>query len=498
MLAEITSPPLPSRNRWSTSSIRSTSSELQDKDLPQVPHSENTIAENDGIKFKADDSLSFISAVRQQELYSLPMMNEAFNGVINDPTFHQHLVVPELTTLAYQESDQFWNTIIHDYSDQWIRRREVDKLEAEILKGITPEYRSVVYLKTLQVRYKFSQDHTFGELLKRSSKTRDSLSNLSDKQEVIELVLLALDVHEDLEANLPFAKEKIVDKYLINVAELLTTVPELSEEKRFFILTKLYKLYSSVNQEEFMYKVNRSLEDKLDSFKHIASQGINWSAYYKKLIPELIWGKFDQDVSFKILDLIVFEGFDFLLRLILWTFLRNDTKLASLSGDDLLTFIQSQEFYSESINLEAVLELEPPVITYENEFYLMEANSLSNNKNELRNLNEVHDELVLKINNMKIQIEELQSTHTEISQQSEEYNVSLTEAELKRKELIAERDQLQKKYEHLTMKENLANTIKANQEFSQRNRELQQQLQAMKQSIEDKKHKMAKAMVNNQ
>lgn len=145
-----------------------------------------------------------------------------------------------------------------------------------------------------------------------------------------------------------------------------------------------------------------------------------------------------------------------------------------------------------------MLQLQPPLITYENEYYLMEANSLSNNKNELRNLSEVHDDLLLKINNMKVQIEQLQSTHTEISQQSEEYNIDLTEAEVKRKALLEEKERLQKRYEHLTMKENLANTIKANEEFSQRNVELQQQLEALKKSIEEKKHKIAKAMVNNQ
>merc|ERR1712110_1313953 len=148
-------------------------------------------------------------------------------------------------------------------------------------------------------------------------------------------------------------------------------------------------------------------------------------------------------------------------------------------------------------DLQKVLQLQPPLITYENEYYLMEANSLSNNKNELRNLSEVHDDL-LKINNMKVQIEQLQSTHTEISQQSEEYNIDLTEAEVKRKALLEEKERLQKRYEHLTMKENLANTIKANEEFSQRNVELQQQLEALKKSIEEKKHKIAKAMVNNQ
>ncbi|KAI5968426.1 hypothetical protein KGF57_000120 [Candida theae] len=399
-----------------------------------------------------------------------------------------------------KKSAQFWNKILRDYSNQWVTRHEVDKVETEILKGIPSEYRAPVYLKTLQVRYKFTQNNTFDELLRQSTKLREeTVSKLSKEQEVVELVSLVLVVLEGSEASASFANDVAITRYLVSCAELLAVVPNFSREQRFFVLFKLYKSYSLVKQEEFVYKINRALEDKLGSFKHLVSQGVNLSAYYKKLVPELIYGMFGrEEASFRIFDLIVFEGFDFLLRLIAWAFLKNDNKLASLSGDELLTFMQSQEFLSEPIDFGKILKLELPLITYENEFYLMEANSLSNNTNELRNLSEVHDELLLKIDSMKVQIKELQSTHTEISQQSEEYNENLMDAEVKRKDLIAEKERLQKKYEHLTMKENLANTIKANEEFSQRNVELQHQIEALKKSIGDKKHRLSKAVVNSQ
>ncbi|CAD1813357.1 hypothetical protein FOB58_005072 [Candida parapsilosis] len=501
MSAEPTSPPLPPRpHLGSPPEHRNTSNSQQEKEVPPVPHSDNKNLENASIRIQADDSLSFISAVRQSEIFNSPGMNETFTGLVNDSSFHQHLVIPDLDeTLNDQDSVQFWNEIIWDYSNQWIRRREVDKLETEILKGIPSDYRSIVYLKTLQVRYKWNQDVSFAELLKRSSKFNNGISKHSDKQEVVELVSVILLLVEEPELNARSANVATLERYLVSLAELLTTIPGLSEERRLFVLIKLYKLYSLVKSEEFIYKINRSLEDKSESFKHVASQGINLSGYYKRLIPELFFGKFDLEVSLKILDLFVFEGFDFLLRLISWAFLQSDAKLAPLSGDDLLTFLESKDFFSDfNLDLQKVLQLQPPLITYENEYYLMEANSLSNNKNELRNLSEVHDDLLLKINNMKVQIEQLQSTHTEISQQSEEYNIDLTEAEVKRKALLEEKERLQKRYEHLTMKENLANTIKANEEFSQRNVELQQQLEALKKSIEEKKHKIAKAMVNNQ
>lgn len=125
-------------------------------------------------------------------------MNETFTGLVNDSSFHQHLVIPDLDeTLNDQDSVQFWNEIIWDYSNQWIRRREVDKLETEILKGIPSDYRSIVYLKTLQVRYKWNQDVSFAELLKRSSKFNNGILKHSDKQEVVELVLVILLLVEE-------------------------------------------------------------------------------------------------------------------------------------------------------------------------------------------------------------------------------------------------------------------------------------------------------------
>lgn len=169
----------------------------------------NKSTESDRIQFQADDSLSFISAVRQLELYNLPVMNEAFHGVINDPSFNQHLVIPDLDeTTNEQESVQFWNRIIRDYSNQWIRRREVGKLETEILKGIPSGFRAPVYLKTLQVRYKFNQDNTFGELSKRSSKFKEDILKLSDKQEIVELVLLVSNIMGDVGTNVLYKRRR--------------------------------------------------------------------------------------------------------------------------------------------------------------------------------------------------------------------------------------------------------------------------------------------------
>ena len=86
----------------------------------------------------------------------------------------------------------------------------------------------------------------------------------------------------------------------------------------------------------------------------------------------------------------------------------------------------------------------------------------------------------------------MQATHLEISNQSEEYTTNLNKAEAENKNLTKTEAELQEKYQQLTMAENLSNTIKANEEFSQRNEELEQQIVSLKKSVEEKKAKLTK------
>lgn len=68
----------------------------------------------------------------------------------------------------------------------------------------------------------------------------------------------------------------------------------------------------------------------------------------------------------------------------------------------------------------------------------------------------------------------------------------LSEAEIENQKLLKRQAELQEKYQNLTMAENLSNTIKANQEFSQRNFELELQIKNLQNSIEEKNAKLAK------
>ncbi|KAI3402596.2 hypothetical protein KGF56_004688 [Candida oxycetoniae] len=478
MTTDITSPPLPPRKEERVvvgSPDFSATIDLK-KALPELP--------NEGLKFTPDDSLSHISLIRQMKLYSSPAMNNSYSVISNDASLS---VKPLPETEANEDS--FWLRVISDYSNQIVRNENAEVLETNIINGIPLELRGRVYSKTLEIKYKFNSKRELEACLKRGGDSKPSSEDVLIPSEDVVKSIRSLDASNQ-EVN------KALEVFLSSVYELLYEIP-MSDEERFFILLKIYQWYMTIKEDEFMYKVSRALEDSLGCFSHISSQGINWSIYYRSILPNLLCGMFSKELNLLLFDLIVFEGIDFILRLLLWCFMENQENLASLEGDDLFSFINSPEFFSPVKNgdISQILKLSPPVILYENEFYLMKANSLSNNRNELSNLKEVHEDLVVKINNTKHNIEDLQLTHTEISEQSNQYTSDLETALQEKEQLNKERAELQSKYEHLTMKENLANTIQANKEFSQRNEDLKSQVDNLKKIVEQKKIKLAKVSV---
>ena len=113
-----------------------------------------------------------------------------------------------------------------------------------------------------------------------------------------------------------------ISRFIINVCILLGTFPEASQEDVLYLLLKFNKLYTCLNKDEFFYKVSRSLEEGLaDIFKHISVQGINLNSLFRSILVQLFSSELlDEEVCLRVLDFVVFEGFDFVLRSILYLF----------------------------------------------------------------------------------------------------------------------------------------------------------------------------------
>lgn len=391
--------------------------------------------------------------------------------------------------------NEFWLSIVNDYSDEYVRNNQMGKVEEQILLGVPTNVRGMVYLKTMQV--KTCMDSTsYNSFVKRaklaSFESGDQFLSfepeLSQIMQVYEYCLL-----ETSPAVAP-ALSKTVNKFITGAAPLIMAIEGLEAPETLAILLKLTSVYSRLTKEEYYYKSNRALEDLVnDEFVHITKQGIDLTKLYQEILTAFFLSKASIETLRSVLDLLIFEGFDFLIRLTCAKFQEEKDAISALSGDKLAEYLFAESFIN-SVSLDTLqqsLKVELPIVKYENEFHLMNANTI--NDNELTNLKETNHDLALKIAELRKKSENLKKTHDEILTQSQEYSTKLGDAETKRINLGELRTSLEEKYAQLTMQENLTNTIKANRDISKGNSELELQISEMEKKIESKRAKLAKA-----
>ncbi|RLV82746.1 hypothetical protein JA9_003876 [Meyerozyma sp. JA9] len=505
----------------------STASSVAPPPLPERDH--HTGVDTSILTYSLQDNLSTISMIRQHSLYLTPILNETSDlfGVA-DLQNKLQLWLDDIGSASVEapESGSFWKELLLD--PVWrpvgdkvdISRENEDKevgvIEKHLISGIEDNLRPLVYFKILQIRIKLHKE-SYNNLLRRainSNSSRDAYidslqvdTNLTEVLKVFNYytneVISAKGARFDAMNNDSVASSNESfsnlppNNFIIHVSQLIAQMPNLTNEDTFYLLLKLNKLFINLLKEEFFYKANRTLEDLVpEVFLHITKQGINLTTFFKRVLFSFFAEKLPSQMAlFKVLDFVVFEGFDFMHRLFAFVFTFNRDKICSLDGDELQTYIYSQDFFSalaESVAFEEILKIEPTIIKYENDYYLLHANSLNANNLELTNLKENNDDLIIKIQELNQQLENLRTTHTEILSQSDDHDKKLNDVTSKNSQLVQLKLELEQKYENLTMKENLKNTIKANREFSQRNSELEKSIEALKKKVDEKSAKLAK------
>lgn len=399
--------------------------------------------------------------------------------------------------LAAVESEAAeWDAIIRDYSDEFIRTNRVGEVEKLILTGIPTIVRPLVYLKTMRVRSCMEQV-SYQSVVKRAKTANwecSSVPEVSFPEDVAEL----LQVYEYClkEGNSSVLEPDVTTKkFIAGVIPFLASLHGLSKPEVLALVFKFGALVNRASKSEFYYKCSRAVED-VDSevFMHIAKQGIDISELYKAVLLDLFSSTISNEVLLCVLDLIVFEGIDFLVRLTAAQFGEHSARILASHNDVLSNFIFSPEFMlSITTNtIRKATDTEISLIKYENEFHLMSANAISGNDNELSNLKDANEDLSLRINDMKLKIDNLKKTQAEILTQSEEFATKLQAALDEKKGLSELAEELQAKYAHLTMTENLSNTIQANKDISSGNADLETQIAALKKKVETKKAKLEK------
>lgn len=391
-----------------------------------------------------------------------------------------------------------WDAIIRDYSDEFIRKNRINDVEKLILDGIPSNVRPLVYLKTMRVRNHI-EPVSYQSVVKRAnSANREKEGAVFPVSSLPEDVAELLQVYEYCVKEVSSSAQEpdvTTIKFVGGVLPFLASLPGLSKPEVLALMFKFGALVNRASKSEFYYKCSRAVEDAdSEVFLHIAKQGIDISELCKSIVLDLLSRSISKDVLLCVLDLIVFEGIDFLVRLTAALFDEHSVRIMASVNDELAGYIFSPEFLL-SISTETIrkaTETDISLIKYENEFHLMSANAISGNDNELSNLKDANEDLSLRINNLRQKIESLKKTQAEILTQSDEYTKKLQAALQEKKELTELAEELRYRYSHLTMNENLSNTIQANRDISTGNADLEAQIAVLKKKVEDKKAKLEK------
>lgn len=456
-------------------------------------------------------SLSKLLVKRQLESYTLPIMNE-MSDLFAVKSLSDNVIKQKIDkVLELNEGDDFWSEFIAVDENKLTAYGNNSELESELIKGIPPKYRGVVYMKVFHIKYQLSKEK-YMNLLNKSVKTKsdndDDIESVEDQKGKNALrvfnyytneILLGnnkMDIinNDDLLTNF-YQSNELNIKFLVKIGDLLSRIPDVHEEEILYILLKFNKLLINLNKDQLLYEINRSIEDIVEEpFIHISKNGCD----LKQIIRSEIFKNFmsikDVDFMYHIIDFILFQGFAFLARLFVFVFKQSREEILLLEGDELNQFLLEGKAIDRLTvdDIQDIIKIEPDIIKYENEYYLVHINSLNNNNNELLNAQEVNRELNRKIEQLNLEIENIKTTHTDILVQSTEYEAKVKSAEDENEKLGQQYAKLKQQFDTLTMKDNLDNTIKANKEFSERNQELQDQIEAIKALIDTKLQKLNK------
>ncbi|CUM62639.1 uncharacterized protein PRCAT00000193001 [Priceomyces carsonii] len=506
-------PPLPPRAEdeipidTGSDTVKESSNSEMGKNVQGSQANSSNTSGSPSLSVNLDDGLSAISMIQQQELYNSPWMNECFDAFTFDNLWNDN-IINELraTENKYFDEDKFWYDLITNSINRLLVEKRAGEIEKHISNGIPLELRPLLYMKIMQLKNKLTKE-SYNSMLKRAtafeiqeeeknkapvnpfkSGRSNDIFKIYDYYARVLISANGSSVISGEDSSVPLETTVIIS----NLIKVLSESSIAQNEKILSLALKFHKFLSSLSKGELYYKVSRSLEDKLpDLFLHLTKQGIDLRIIYHKALSDVLL-RDESDISVKFLDFIIFEGFNFIIRYIVYLFNERKESLLSLSGNSLFQYFVSDDFLKIAIQFDSIMEFEPNLIKYENEYHLIHVNSLNNNNNELINLKEVSEALHSKIKDLNHQIENLNTTHEEILGQSKDISVKLGTALKEKESLNILKKELQEKYEALTMKENLKNTIKANKEFSDRNSELESQISELKKKVQDKRIQLAK------
>ncbi|ODQ78552.1 hypothetical protein BABINDRAFT_162758 [Babjeviella inositovora NRRL Y-12698] len=434
----------------------------------------------------------------------------------------------KLCAVAEQQGADWswWETLLGDYA----RKPVLLEMEQNLnqLQGFPCDARGVLYLSILRAKSALLED-AYAEMVAsgRACDKNDELNillenysrELADSKDAkgLKTLLRCFTIYT---GDIPSAHVVNVALVLHGASTTSALSPEslvdLSEAETFSVLLKFDAIYSDLNKDEFYYKMSRTLEDTLPAvYLHLTAQGVILSSFYKKILSfEFFKDMFTADVNketagsttaqfvLQNMDMVVLQGVDYFTKFILHVFTAHQERILASNLNQQTQFLHVELLNTENYSVAssssdfsdeeptfftATLYLTPDFIKYENEYNLLNNNSLNLNNTELINLKETNEDLTSKLQELNSKFEHLNKNHLAIVQENQEILQELAAQSADTTRLSARRDALAAQVQQLGMNEEILQTRERNEKFGAVNDELKQQIEETKRDLEAKR-----------
>lgn len=393
----------------------------------------------------------------------------------------------------------FWTSVVNDFSS--VANKEAFVLEAEITKGIPRQIRGIIWQLIANSKSKEFEDifETLQdtESPQEASIKRDLKRTNFIPQDKVDSLFNLLKVYSVYDPDVGYTQGMgfITAPLLLNCQ---------SEADAFGLLIVIMKNYGI--REFFMpempglmlllYQFDRVLEENSPTlFNHLAREGIKSSMYATQWFLTFFAYKFPLEFVLRIFDIILFEGYESILKFAVNLMLKNSDIMINLKFDNLLNFLKNGlfEYYSK----EAIAEREAsPDQSSTMNVQLTNSNHVDRVEQTVREYDvdlfvrdamaEVHI-TPISLRRYKEEYKEIHQLQREKEDQYEALRIQNKQLEKEEKKLNHEYAQLNK--EHLSMASTLIENRLSTETLLDENNDLKKTIEELNQQLQEEKEK---------
>ncbi|CAD1783793.1 similar to Saccharomyces cerevisiae YPL249C GYP5 GTPase-activating protein (GAP) for yeast Rab family members [Maudiozyma barnettii] len=395
----------------------------------------------------------------------------------------------------------FWTSVVNDFSS--VANKESIQLETEITKGIPRQIRGIIWQLIANSKSKEFEDIFITlqgtESPHESSIKRDLKRTNFIPQEKVDALFNLLKVYSVYDPDVGYTQ----GMGFITTPLLLNCETDADAFGLLIVLMKNYGIREFFLPEMpglmlLLYQFDRVLEENSPTlFNHLNREGIKSSMYATQWFLTFFAYKFPLEFVLRIFDIVLFEGFESILKFAINLLLKNQEVIMSLKFENLLNFLKNGlfEYYSNSTT--ETLQGEPALISSQTT-----VSTTSNNNNVERNVSIGYEydvdsfvrDAMNGVHITPISLHRYEAEYQEVHQLQQEKEMQYELFRIKNKQLQNESKKLHHEYallnkEHISIANELIENRLKTETLLDENQDLKVTMEKLHLQIQEEKEK---------